>query len=280
MIAPHPQPQSPSRFQLQPWGHAAALAAILMVAAALRLWDLGRLSLWYDEVITMRLARQPDPAALIRLLGQIDATRAPLHPLLLQGWLHLFGPSEAAGRALSALCGIVTVALVYQIGRDAFDTPTSLWAAWLAALSPPLVSYAREVRMYAWLVLVTCLGWWLLLSLRRSTPPGKQALFAMSLIALVYSHPLGLLMVGALILGALALRPLLRVDGRAWLVIYGALVLAVTPWVGRYFDHPPESTSGRLPLRFLLGLPIGFIGGDFRTLAVSLALIVWGMFSI
>ena len=56
----------------------------------------------------MRLARTESPAALFRLLRQIDATRAPLHPLLLQGWVTLFGPSDASGRAFSVLCGIVT----------------------------------------------------------------------------------------------------------------------------------------------------------------------------
>src|SRR5439155_17555367 len=94
-----------------PIRHALTLASILILATALRSWEIGRSSLWYDEVVTMRLARQPTPAALIRLLGQIDATRAPLHPLLLQGWIRAFGHSDASGRCFSALCGVATVAL-------------------------------------------------------------------------------------------------------------------------------------------------------------------------
>src|SRR5262249_3916317 len=82
------------------------LVAILLVAALLRLYHLGRDSLWYDEVVTMRLARTESPAALVRLLGQIDATRAPLHPLLLQGWVALFGPFDYTARLFSGLCGI------------------------------------------------------------------------------------------------------------------------------------------------------------------------------
>jgi mannosyltransferase len=79
------------------------LALILAVATGLRAYQLGRLSFWYDEVVTMRLARSAGPAALIDLLGRIDATRAPLQPLLLQQWLNLFGTSESAGRSFSVI---------------------------------------------------------------------------------------------------------------------------------------------------------------------------------
>ena len=136
----------------------------------------------------MRLARAGSPAALIDRLFRIDATRAPLHPMLLEGWIGVFGASEAAARASSVLCGVATVLLVFDIGRVAFDTRTGLWAAWLAALSPALIVYSREARMYAWLVLVTCLCWRLLLGLRRSfttaravgvrPQPGRAGVFA------------------------------------------------------------------------------------------------------
>src|SRR5690242_10354854 len=124
------------------------LAVILILATVLRAWQLGQLSFWYDEVVTMRLAQAPGPMALLDRLFEIDATRAPLHPFLLQAWVQLFGSSETSARALSVLCGVVTVALVCWIGRLAFDSQTGLWAAWLAAWSPPLVYYSREARMY------------------------------------------------------------------------------------------------------------------------------------
>ena len=177
--------------------------AILVLASMLRIFHLGQSSLWYDEIVTMRLARAESPAALLRLLDQIDATRAPLQPLLLQGWVSVFGPSDLSGRSFSALCGILTVAVVYWVGLRAFDATTGLWAAWLCAISPLLVYYSREVRMYAWLVLVTCLAWGLLFANGRSPRIGNLVLYALSLIAIAYSHPLGFLMVGALGLASL-----------------------------------------------------------------------------
>ncbi|HEV3162493.1 MAG TPA: glycosyltransferase family 39 protein [Isosphaeraceae bacterium] len=271
---------------------------ILLVAAALRFRHLGRLSLWYDEVVPMRLAREPSPMALLRLLFQIEATRAPLQPLVLHYWLRLWGVSDFSGRALSALCGVITVALVFRLGRRLYDAPTALWASWLAAISPLLIRYSQEAKMYAWLTMMTCLAWDRLLALRgliregeapaEQSPGGSVALkgaiswgllaaFAACQVALVYSHPLGLFMVAAQGLAFLACQTEYQVSLRRWLFAQGVVLLAIAPWVGHYLDHAPESTAGHLPFRFLLGLPIGFTGGNFLTLGGFCGLIAWGM---
>jgi mannosyltransferase len=253
------------------------LVAILLFASVIRLFHLGQSSLWYDEVVTMRLARTENPAALCRLLSQIDATRAPLHPLLLQGWITLFGHSDTSGRGFSVLCGIVTVGVVYWIGFQAFNATTGIWASWLCALSPLLVYYSREIRMYMWLVVVTCVAWGLLFSHARSPHRAQLVLYALALICMVYSHPLGLLMVVALGMASSLFHRALQISWRGWLYIHLAVVLAIAPWVGQYLDHAPESTSGVLPLRYLLGMPIGFIGGNFLVLLVCSLLIAYGL---
>src|SRR6516165_6706893 len=231
------------------------LAAIGLAAVGLRAWEIGRSSFWYDEVVTMRLARTDDPLALMRLLGEIDATRAPLHPLLLQPWVKAFGPSEASGRGFSAVCGVLTVAFVFRLGRKLFDdVETGLIAASLAVVSPLLVLYSREARMYAWLVLATCFAWGALFSL--SSARTRLAIYALGLVVLVFSPPLGLLMVGALALASAINRRALGLSWSSWLGVHLVALAFVVPWVGRYFDHDSESTVGRLPLRFLFGMPI------------------------
>jgi uncharacterized membrane protein len=253
------------------------LASILLLAAALRAAFVDRPSLFYDEVIVMRLATQPDPAALLELLPKIDATRAPLHPLLLQGWLSIFGASTLAARGFSVACGVLAVLVVERIGRRAFDPSTGLWAAFLMAISPMQVRYAQEVRMYALLVLDACIAWDLLLSFRDSAPPLRQGAYLGCLIALGYTHPLGLFMVAALGLGYLAGLPASRLMPGRWLAIQVAAALAIAPWVMNYLDHPPDIIVPRLPLKFLIGLPIGFIGGNSRTLVGFVALVAYGM---
>src|SRR3954451_14745991 len=68
----------PDPSRLQRFG---PIAVILAVATALRVFRLSRPSYWYDEVVTMQLARQANPLALLRILPWIDASEAPLQPL-------------------------------------------------------------------------------------------------------------------------------------------------------------------------------------------------------
>jgi mannosyltransferase len=253
------------------------LMAILLIASVTRMFQLGQTSLWYDEVVTMRLARTEGPEALLHLLTEIDATRAPLHPLLLQEWVAIFGPSGVAGRAFSCVCGIVTVAIVYWVGLRAFDGVTALWACWLCALSPLLIYYSRETRMYALLVLITCLAWGFLFAQARSPRPWRLGCYGLCLIALGYSHPLGLLMAGAIGLAAVLFRRAFGISKRGCVVTHAAVVLAWAPWLRRYVDHPPEFVSGPLSLRFLFGTPIGFIGGNSVVLIFCLMLIAYGL---
>jgi predicted membrane-bound mannosyltransferase len=90
-----------------PRAETLALAAVLLLAAALRFFDLGGSSLWSDEGNTWALIQ--------RSFGQItrDAA-ADIHPpgyyWLLKLWAIPFGTSAAALRAFSALCGVLLVA--------------------------------------------------------------------------------------------------------------------------------------------------------------------------
>jgi mannosyltransferase len=254
-----------------------ACAVIVVVAALLRFYELGRLSFWYDEVVTMRLAETANPVALVERLFQIDATRAPLHPLLLQPWIRIFGSSEAAARSLSVICGLATIILIYDIGRVAFDPASGVWASWLAAFSPLLVVYSREARMYGWLVFVTCLCWRLMLGLRDQFSTKRALAYLISLTAMVYSHPLGLIMLAALALAGLFDLKASFGGLKQWLAIHVGAVVLCLPWIRNYLDHAPEFVTGTLSPRFLFGTPIGFVGGNSLVLFGLVLLIALGI---
>ena len=239
--------------------------------------NLGDQSFWYDEVVSIRLAATAGPPALLRLLGEIDATRAPLHPLILQGWMRALGENEHAARSLSAVFGVLTVAFVFAIGRQIGGNDTALWAAFFAAFSPLMIEYSREARMYALLTLLTTATWWNLLRFReRSTLP-RRILHALLLAATILTHPLGLVMAATQGLAWVLDRSRSRLSASGWIGIHLAALALVAGWAWRYLDHAPEFTTGRLPIRFLLGMPIGFTGGDSSTYAVFAGLIALGL---
>jgi mannosyltransferase len=274
----HPGRASSSARWLQS-GRTLAVCAILAVAAGLRFWQLGRTSLWYDEVVSMRVARSHSLPALMVCLDQIDGTRAPLHPILLQGWLRVLGPSDVAGRAFSALAGCLTVVVIYTFARRALGDSAGCWAAWLAAVSPSLVYYSREARMYAWLVLVTCLSWLAFLSFRQAARPAQAVLYGLLLVSLAYSHPVGLFMIAAHGLAYLLARSCLKLPFRWWLLMQLAVILAIVPWLRRYMDHGTDYPMPRYPIRFLLAAPIEYVGGNSIVLLACVAIIALGLLS-
>ena len=253
------------------------LSLILAIGGAARFVMVGGESFWYDEVVTMRLARAGSVSSMLTLLDQIDATRAPLHPFLLSGWLRAFGASEFSGRSFSATCGIATILVVFAIGRRLGGRGAGLWAAFLAATSPLMITYDREARMYALLTLLTSLAWWNLLAFGSASTWRRAATHVALLAALVYTHPLGVLMSATLGLGAIVDRRRGGWSLSRLIAVHAAWVVAISPWIRHYLDHAPESTSGRLPLKFLAGMPIGFTGGNSSTLALFVSLIVVGL---
>ncbi|MFH1928703.1 MAG: glycosyltransferase family 39 protein [Chloroflexota bacterium] len=128
------------------------LAAILLLALALRFYRLGAQSLWNDEGTTVQLVGA-DLGTITRLAA--SDIHPPLYYYALHFWVAIFGTSEFAARSLSALLGTVLVALVYLLGRRLYDSRTGILAAFVTALAPFQVYYSQEARMY---ILATMLG--------------------------------------------------------------------------------------------------------------------------
>ncbi len=127
---------------------------VMLLAAGLRFFRIGYQSLWADEGNSAAMAG--------RSLAEISArAAADIHPpgyyWLLNLWSRIFGDSEAALRALSALWGILLVWLVYQIVLRLFDRRTALIAALFAAINPFLITYSQEARMYSQLAALAAL---------------------------------------------------------------------------------------------------------------------------
>ena len=135
------------------WGWA--LAGIVLLGAALRLWQLGDRSLWIDEALTVRHL-DGDLGRVLERMREEDA--APLYPLLAWCWSQAFGLSEVALRSLPALLGIATIPVVWAAGARLAGRRAGALAALLAAVSPFLVWHAQDARAYALLILLSAVA--------------------------------------------------------------------------------------------------------------------------
>jgi 4-amino-4-deoxy-L-arabinose transferase-like glycosyltransferase len=130
----------------------------LIVAAGgvLRCWRIGAKSIWLDEAATLGIVERPyfsrqdgsgrPETGLFAAVAAKD-THPPFYYALLRAWM-LGGDSIAQARAMSALVGTGTIALMYVLTRVFLSRLASLAATLLVATSAYQVYFGQEARHY------------------------------------------------------------------------------------------------------------------------------------
>jgi 4-amino-4-deoxy-L-arabinose transferase-like glycosyltransferase len=234
------------------------LTGLLLLALALRTQHLGGLSVWIDDAFSLKMM-ELTPQQIWRQ-SALD-TLPPLYYWLLQAWATVCGPSPAAMRLSSALCGVAAVLGVYLLVYEAYrDEPSGRarsdgpgrgsagLAALLVALSPVQISWSMQVRQYALGTALVAGSSWLLLRALRRPPPRMFDWSAYTLLAslLTYTHYFGFFTLAAQCLFAAAyllhrdrLRPRSqRLDGQLPLLCSVSVAgLLFQPWLPQFWQQ-------------------------------------------
>ncbi len=146
---------------------------IVAAAAAMRIVGLGQ-PLWLDEAISANVARNLSYSEILHKFGPTDF-HPPLYYLILKTWGLATGFGEVALRSFSVIFSLITVFLVYLIGKEVDGQRRGWWAAGLVAANPLLIYYSHEVRMYSlatmwlaaalWAIIKKKCGWYNLFSM-------------------------------------------------------------------------------------------------------------------
>jgi mannosyltransferase len=215
---------------------------VVLLAFGLRLLAIDRQDIWGDEAFSIWLSGQPLPDVVA---GGAD-THPPLYPFFLYLWLRLAGSPPLAVRSLSAFIGTLTVPLVYVLGRRAFGQTTGVLAALLATVSPVLVYYSQETRMYGLVTLLAAASvyWAIRLVQKPQSVPARLAYF-LTTVGAAYTHYYAFFVILAenLVIVLYLLRQR-RADLGRWLATQATLVLAYVPWIALQtgFLHGKAST--------------------------------------
>jgi 4-amino-4-deoxy-L-arabinose transferase-like glycosyltransferase len=228
-LEPEPQDWGPNQA-----GSATArwaLVVCVLLAFGLRMYDLGGREFWFDEALTANVSGL-GWQGIVAHLRSAPFEHPPLYFLTLYPWQRLAGTSEFAFRFVSVLWGVLFVPLLYILLRRWARWRLALLAALLAVLSPFLVAYSQEARMYT---MLPCLAVLALLAfetaLERERQPAWWVVYLGLLLAGTATHYVFALigLVTALYLG------LGQVRGgrpRPWaLASHGLLLLAGLVWL-------------------------------------------------
>lgn len=118
-------------------------SAVLLLAVALRLYNLGEWDMWTDEVQTLWTSQSGQFRE-----GPMYRT-APLNFLLTGFAVGLLGPNELGSRLVPFLAGVLTVALFFPIMRRWIGGRAALFGMLVVALSMWHVYWSQTARHFA-----------------------------------------------------------------------------------------------------------------------------------
>ncbi|MBI4301748.1 MAG: glycosyltransferase family 39 protein [Chloroflexi bacterium] len=213
---------------MKSYRHYFLLLAVLLLAFGLRVYRLEAQSLDADEINSMHTAL----GGIKEVFSpQILTRHPPLYFLFLHLWIKPAGTSEFAARYFSLFFSMLSIALIFALGRRLLSQSLGLMAAILTTFSALHIYYAQEARMYMLALFFTLFSVYLLIFLIRQ--PARLRLWlswavvAATAIASVYAS-LQIIAFEEIVLLWLLWR---NRAWRPWLVTQGVLVIGLSPWL-------------------------------------------------
>jgi len=222
-----------------------ALGLIVLLGGFLRFLLIGTKTIWLDEAVAIWEAHHGLRESWY-WLTQVEF-HPPVYFALLHVWQGICGDQPTATRALSAVCGTLTLPLFFGVARRLTDRPVALLATFFLAISPFHVRFAQEARMYALLALGVSVSLYLLsrILFDQEGRPRFWLGLALSETVVMLTHNMGLLFPLALnvgVLGAVAYQaktgratsfPIADVwaFGRRWVKYQALALLLWLPWL-------------------------------------------------
>jgi Dolichyl-phosphate-mannose-protein mannosyltransferase len=284
-VAPSPKEDSVSVTFLRMGSSAGSSStiagiALVLLAAALRIYRLDWQSVWFDEIFSLIVA---DPSQQFNEFWQwvLSDVHPPLYYFLLRVWSFWLGQSEVVSRAPSALFGVLTVAAGGVLFRPVLPPVGRLALMLLLAISPAGIQFSQEVRSYSLLLLFSTLltGLCARHLLASSSTQANRLAGVLTIVGLLasFTHYFGFLLAAAAFLTCFAGS--YRQRERALGIVVGGAALAAVflPWLAYHaqfmsFGRGSSAWMGRMRvglsidwfLRLCFGgwLPTAFLGSS------------------
>lgn len=235
-----------------------------IVAMAISLSIGLRQSVWFDEAYSIMLAKQ-SWSQLVALTA-VD-THPPLYYLLLKGWAAVFGWSELALRSLSVLALGGAIVMASLLVRRLFGDRVALTTLAVMVVSPFLLRYGFEIRMYAVASLIGVVATYALVWAQDAKTVRQRwqryavyaVLVAVGMYTLYYLALLWLAHVAWLLWLTWREKPSIRHILRApWVVAYVGSVVLFVPWlptlIGQFSNGALTSVTQSMTLENMLSI--------------------------
>jgi len=245
------------------------------------MYDLGEESLWLDEGIALRLARAKP---IVVTIERAFNNHPPVYFLTLHYWVKLFGDSLLYARFLSVIFGVLTIIMLYILGRLLFNERVGLLSAFLSAISMFHIYYAQEARMYTMVAFLSLVSMYFLVKLFEKRTFAISTGYVLSSFVLLYTHYSALLVILAqniyfIVMVLFKRKELHELNPKRWFKLQVLLVVLYLPWtqvaIRRFVGIQTASYWIPQPSVFSLVDSLREYAGSTMLLVIFMALLVF-----
>lgn len=175
-----------------------AILLILLIGLILRLYKIGFLNPWLDELSTLQVS---DPDLTFSETHQLIMTREGFphfYFLSLKYLSSIFGHSILLLRLFSVLFGMLSIFYLYKLAKELFNKNIGLIAACLMAVNGFHIYHSQEARTYSLLVFFVIFASYQLIKYIKNPVWSNTLLLGVSIGLISNAHPLGILNVGVI----------------------------------------------------------------------------------
>jgi len=222
---------APERSEERRWRFATG--AVLALATAVRFVRLAGPGLWADEASSLKVALHP----LLDIAARSQDLTPPLYYAVLHLWVGLLGPSVGAIRALSAVLGVLAVALLGWVVRPLVGRRAAVLAMALLAVSPLAVFYAQMARSYSLFLTLSLASFGWLIRWEEHGRSRNAIGWVVATSAMAYTHNYWVFNFAAQQVWVLAGAARRWSRLREWAAMTGAFALLFAPWLPRLAER-------------------------------------------
>ena len=209
------------------------LLVVLLAGLFFRVYGLGDEALWLDEGIALKLAHA---SPLVVTIERAFNNHPPVYFLTLHYWVKLFGDSLFYARILSVIFGVLTILMLYILGRRLFNERVGILSAFLAAISTFHIYYSQEARMYTMVAFLSLVSMYFMVRLFEKRTFAISAGYILSSFFLLYTHYSALLIVLTqniyfIVMLLSKRKELHELNPKRWFTLQAVLVILYLPWM-------------------------------------------------
>ena len=162
---------------------------IIFVGFCLRVFQLSAKNIWFDEACSISFASNNFNIFTHRYLVK------PVYFFLLKGWIAMFGSHEFPTRFLSVIFGVLSIWLIYKLGKMLFSGKVGIISAFILASSSYHINYSQQVRNYTLFGFLGLASMMFFVKWLRKSKSTDFLYYLLVNIFLVYTHPYGVFIV-------------------------------------------------------------------------------------